>query len=359
MLHHILPRALRGTRTPTWGTSCPSSARARRPDAFTACAALGVALTVIGSLSACASAPSARETLSRLAADADAGHLEPGASSMGAPGPAAAAGERNGSTSPTGPLGAPAAADALALGKAALDGARRRALDLVQRAEAAPEDRGLNGQAAQALCDVADLSIHVALVARFRAEPPTSVTALVRGEDDLDGGLKRELEGLVRDAARLARAALDAPGTPTEAEVAALRQDEAFAETLAAWAMGPTRAVLSGAGRRLPKLLAANRALGSAREDASPLRLEGRFLSLAPWPVGDSAGGRALLEEATALAPVPMNALFLGDAAWLTDDPAAARAAWERARTAELKGPVDALVQELATLRLAAAEPGE
>ena len=110
----------------------------------------------------------------------------------------------------------------------------------------------------------------------------------------------------------------------------------------------------------MPKLLAANSALGAEREGAAPLRLEGRFLCLAPWPVGDRERGRALLDAAVTAAPTPLNALFQGDAAWLVEDADGAARAWELARVAaEAAPPSDAhalLVGELARMRLDALE---
>lgn len=269
---------------------------------------------------------------------------------------------------------APAADDGpagvLAAATRALQEARRAALELLERAEAAPLDPAANARAARALCETADLMLLTAQVARFQAEPASEPAALVRGEDDLDAAIKREIEGLVRDAARLARAAIDgaagvaaAPAeassaAPLDIELLGAHQDEAFAESLIAWAIGPTRALVSGAGRRLPKLLAANRALGAERDDAAPLRLEGRFLCLAPWPVGDGERGRKLLDAAVAVAPTPLNALFQGDAAWLAEDPDTAQRAWELARSTAESAPVhDAharLVGELARMRLSA-----
>lgn len=258
----------------------------------------------------------------------------------------------------------------------ALESTRSAALVLLERAEAAPLDPAASARAARALSDVADLTLLAAQVARFHAQPADEPGALVRGEDNLDAAVKREVEGLVRDAARLARAAIDvaadaattirpdaptedgATVTPREFDTLGAHQDEAFAESLTAWAIGPTRALVSGAGRRLPKLLAANCALGAEREGAAPLRLEGRFLCLAPWPVGDRERGRELLDAAVAAAPTPLNALFQGDAAWLAQEPAAAQRAWQLARAAAEAAPAHdthaVLVGELARMRLAA-----
>jgi hypothetical protein len=248
--------------------------------------------------------------------------------------------------------------DVLAAAANALESARSAALVLLERREAAPLDPAANARAARALSEIADLTLLAAQVARFQAQPASEPGVLVRGEDDLDASVVREIEGLVRDAARFARVALDSAATATEFDTLGAHQDEAFAESLTAWAIGPTRALVSGAGRRLPKLLAANRALGAEREGAAPLRLEGRFLCLAPWPVGDRERGRALLDAAVAAAATPLNALFQGDAAWLVQDVVGAQRAWELARAAAEAAPTsDAharLVGELARMRLTA-----
>jgi hypothetical protein len=285
----------------------------------------------------CSSPPTARDTLVRETATPT--DVEPTAH-FAADAPATSAGPES----------------VLAAATRALESARSTALVLLERAEAAPLDPGASARAARALSEVADLTLLAAQVARFHAEPADEPGALVRGEDDLDAAVKREVEGLVRDAARLARAAIDMNVTSPDFDSLGAHQDEAFAESLTAWAIGPTRALVSGAGRRLPKLLAANRALGAEREGAAPLRLEGRFLCLAPWPVGDLERGRELLDAAVAAAPTPLNALFQGDAAWLAQEPAGAQRAWELARAAAEAAPAsDAharLVDELARMRL-------
>lgn len=247
---------------------------------------------------------------------------------------------------------APRVDDALGAGRAELDDAQRRALAALERAQADGADATAHADAARALVNVADLSIQVALVERGRAAEADDARALVRGEDALGSDLRDAVEGLLRAAALHARAAL-----AVDPERLGARHDEAFAESLTAWAIGPTRALVSGAGRRLPKLLAANRALGPFREGAAPTRLEGRFLCMAPWPMGDIARGRALLDEAAAHTPSPINTLFQGDAAWSSNDLSSARAAWRVAATGAAQvDPYARLVGELALLRLAASE---
>jgi len=255
--------------------------------------------------------------------------------------------------------------DLLAASQAAVAASEQAALALLERARAAePADTtasdgsrvALFVEASRALCDVADLRMQTALVARFHDALTTDPGQLVRGEDELSDTFRRELEGLLREAATLARRALEREPEHPEA-----RQLEAFAESLSAWAMGPTRALLAGAGRRLPKLLAANRALGPLRADAAPTRLEGRFLCMAPWPAGDLARGRALLDEAAAHAPTALTSLFQGDAAWLAEDSEAASFAWRTAADVGARASVTsdtntALIGALARLRLVALE---
>ncbi len=275
----------------------------------------GLAVLCVALAAACRAPRDAREVLAGLP-----GHAAAGDSQSGDPDLTAAVDERA-HVDPL-PMTAPRRAEVERDALARLSRADEAAA--AGRAEAA-----LHSAAARALCTAADLRLLAGLVAHFRGASAEGPGALVRGEDALGGETRSAVEGLVREAARHARAALAL--APTDL---AARQDEAFAESLAAWAMGPTRALVSGAGRRLPKLLAANREAGADREDAAPLRLEGRFLCLAPWPVGDLARGRDALVEAARLAPTALNLMFLGDAHWLAGDATAARDAWRAAVTA-------------------------
>ena len=161
----------------------------------------------------------------------------------------------------------------------------------------------------------------------------------------------RELLGLTKEAAALALEAR--AGLAGDAALAALH-DAAFASTLSAWAMGPQRALMSGAARQLKPLLAENVAAGPERGGAAPLRLQGRVLCRAPWPVGDKARGRALLQQAFDVAPGALNALFLGDAAHAAGDADAALRAWRtatevgnRAASASAEEDALALIDEL------------
>ena len=309
--------------------------------------ARGIALVCVSLAVACRAPRDAREVLAGAATREDTAAV--GATQQPHPGevepPGGAAAQRT--------LEEPLTATAAARGEA-----ERDALAALTRADEAAAagraDATLHAAAARALSTAADLRLQAALVARFRATPAEEPGALVRGEDSLDDETRRAVEGLVREASRQARAALAlAP------EDLAARQDEAFADSLAAWAMGPTRALMSGAGKRLPKLLAANREAGATREDAAPLRLEGRFLCMAPWPVGDLARGTEALAEAAGHAPTALNLMFLGDARWLAGDAEAAGEAWRAAATAAegldpSRDPAGVLVGWLAGQRVVA-----
>ena len=100
--------------------------------------------------------------------------------------------------------------------------------------------------------------------------------------------------------------------------------------------------------------------LDDAQANAAALRLRGKFLMTAPWPVGDlDEAGRALA-RAVERAPVSENLLMLGDWAARSDDRERAKELWERATqraNAGDGGPThEARVRELAARRLALLE---
>jgi hypothetical protein len=91
--------------------------------------------------------------------------------------------------------------------------------------------------------------------------------------------------------------------------------------------------------------------------NAAALRLKGKFLMTAPWPVGDPDEAGRALAEAVERAPVSENLLMLGDHAARAGDATRARGLWERATMRANAGDGsaqhEARIRELAARRLA------
>jgi len=105
--------------------------------------------------------------------------------------------------------------------------------------------------------------------------------------------------------------------------------------SLLAWSVGKTRALFEGLGGDCKHTTEASLAAGEELEGAGALRLRGRFLSKAPWPLGDKSQAVVLLRRATQIAPVILNWLFLGDALYAQGDEPSALSAWQRAAGAK------------------------
>lgn len=239
----------------------------------------------------------------------------------------------------------------------ALDAAAHAARARADRADATASDRIA---AARALFLAADARVQRAVIAEFEARdasaPPT-IAWVLDAEDRVGDAVRAEVEALTRAGLAYAE-----PSTNADALLA-----KALNTCLLAWSVGTRRALFEGLGGACDDATAAALAADEALDDAAPLRLRGRFLSRAPWPVGDRAEGLRLLRRAVEIAPVRLNLLFLGDALWQSGDEAGARAAWRRAADAErcagaendsrARGVVlDGWRRELARLRLVAAE---
>ncbi len=237
----------------------------------------------------------------------------------------------------------------------ALDAAAHAARARADRADATASDRTA---AARALFLAADARVQRAVIAEFEARdasaPPT-IAWVLDAEDRAGDAVRAEVEALTRAGLAYAE-----PSTHADALLA-----KALNTCLLAWSVGTRRALFEGLGGACDDATAAALAADEALDDAAPLRLRGRFLSRAPWPVGDRAEGLRLLRRAVEIAPVRLNLLFLGDALWQSGDEAGARAAWRRAADAEAEGganeeangeALDAWRRRLARQRLAATD---
>lgn len=228
----------------------------------------------------------------------------------------------------------------------------RQALEALERSKAKPDDVELALKASALLFAAADARMQrasLALVGEAANDPET----LIRVDDRVGDPARTEILSLCRSGLEVAeRAVKSAP------ESASAHLHLGLHLSLVAWANGPARSAFAGYGSRLVDAIARAVALDPAFDHASPLRLQGRFRSQAPWPYRDREVARAALERAVELAPVVVNHLFLGDACWLDNDRGGARLHWEAATKAE--GTVstsasDAMLRELAKKRLEAA----
>ncbi|MFT5288576.1 MAG: hypothetical protein ACI8QS_002045 [Planctomycetota bacterium] len=223
----------------------------------------------------------------------------------------------------------------------------------IEAAEAAPTSATLALEGSRALFQAADLRMLAATFETLEARPSTTVEDWIAADEALSGTIRSEVLALVQTGGALAERALelseDLPGTELYA---------AMHLSLEAWAVGSTAALTRGLGRRVPRAIRASIESGASLESAAPLRLLGRFLDRAPWPLRDREEARLLLERAVEEAPVVLNLLFLGDVLWGLDEGEAARRRWEESLVAPSDwntAEVSELNRDLARRRLSAA----
>jgi len=205
--------------------------------------------------------------------------------------------------------------------------------------------------ASRALFLAADARVQRAVIDALDARPTATLGEVLSAEDSLSPDLRAEVEALTGEGLEQAERALElAPSDPTALLYRAIHT------SLLAWSVGPTRALFEGLGSDCEAATFDALAADEAIEAAGPLRLRGRFLSKAPWPLGDAERAVAHLCRATELFPVRLNWLFLGDALHAHGDHAAAREAWQQAIDADSdpdSAPLGAYHRELARRRLA------
>ncbi len=217
------------------------------------------------------------------------------------------------------------------------------------------DDPGLAMVAARALFRAADVRMLQAALEMLDASGSTEVEDWIAAADSLPDDTKSEVLSLVLEGKSRAEQALELD--PGRADALLYR---ALHLSLEAWAIGPTSALARGMGGRVPKAIRAAIQADADLESAAPLRLMGRFLDRAPWPLRDRSEARDLLSEATERAPVSLNLLFLGDVLYGLGDVADARSRWMSASEAPcgvLEPEVADLVRELALGRLRAVAP--
>jgi tetratricopeptide (TPR) repeat protein len=202
---------------------------------------------------------------------------------------------------------------------------------------AAPGDADLALQAAHALFAAADSTVQAALVAAGDALADPDPSAVLAAEADLPDAIRDRVLGLATTGAEAAQAALDALGDDPQRRGARVDADVHLALhlTFVAWANGPMRSLMAGYGSRITAAMDRALALDPEWDGGAPLRLKGRFLAQAPWPLADREQAIALLRRAVATAPLPIHHLFLGDVLWQDGDHERAIAAWRAVLTSE------------------------
>ena len=223
------------------------------------------------------------------------------------------------------------------------------------RAEAADAERAL--VASRLLFEVVDVRVQRALVAAAAAVDAPDVAALLALEETLPAGVRDEVLSLCTTGVEAAQAALAALAARDDLATQRVEAQVHLAlhTTFLAWASGPMRSMVAGYASRVLAAADAAIAIEPSWQGASPLRLKGRFLARAPWPVGDGDAALALLERAVAVAPMPINHLFLGDHLYARGALAAAAEQWRLVLTSEpdeATGATAPFHRDMARLRL-------
>lgn len=227
-----------------------------------------------------------------------------------------------------------------------------RSADLLAASREDPGDADLALECSRALFRAADARMLAASLAWLEDHPRASIERTIDVEGELDEELRSEVLALVLEGR--ARAELSLELAPERVDA---RLHAALHLSLEAWARGPVGAMMEGLGKRVPRAIRAVLEEDETLESAAPLRLMGRFLDRAPWPVGDRTAAIEHLERAWRIAPTVLNGLYLGDALWSAGREDAARGAWQAALAGEDgvgTGETAPLHRELLRRRLAA-----
>jgi tetratricopeptide (TPR) repeat protein len=181
----------------------------------------------------------------------------------------------------------------------------------------------------------------------------SDLKALVDAEDRLGRDLLEELRSVTEQGAGHAEAAV------------ALRPDGVeghlyLALNLAIQGLtkGRVAALLDGLPGRIRGAYERALSIDPAYAAGGAYRLQGKFLTSAPWPVRDYAAAGKALERANGIAPVRQNFLFLGDLRYREGRIDEAIAMWRRACATPVHpatAEIDGAVLELARRRVALA----
>lgn len=241
----------------------------------------------------------------------------------------------------------------------------QRCTDAIAAHRAEPHDARRALAAARAAFAAADLSVQQALVETVGGLTAPTPAAILAAEAEMPAGVRDRVLALADAGAAAAQAALDALAADTARPPSDFARDRVDAEvhlalhlSFVAWANGPMRSLFAGYGKRITAAMDAALALDPEWDHGAPLRLKGRFLAQAPWPLRDRDEGLSLLRRAVAAAPLPIHHLFLGDLLFERGDVDAAVAEWRLVIDSEPDDTTRAVApfhRELARLRLAAA----
>lgn len=241
--------------------------------------------------------------------------------------------------------------------------ARCRAALAAFRAD--PSDLALALDATHLLFAVADLMVQTALLAEMQSLEQPTVASILAVDQELPANVRDQVLSLATAGAEAAEAAVAALASGSKVS---LQPDTAMIDaqvhlalhlSFMAWANGPMAALMAGYPKRIGRAMDAAMTEDPLFDHGAPLRLKGRFLAQAPWPVGDQAEARKLLARAVANAPMPIHHLFFGDLLWNLKEPAAAIEQWRAAVLAQPDASTEAVAPmhgEMAKLRLLAAE---
>ncbi|MCB9879254.1 MAG: hypothetical protein H6835_16790 [Planctomycetes bacterium] len=210
-----------------------------------------------------------------------------------------------------------------------------RCARLVDEWRAAPDDPQRALAASRALFEAVDVTVQQALVDTTRDATFADPRDVVAAEAPMPATIRDRVLALTETGTQAAQAAIDGfaalPTPPPEAVDAQVHL--ALHLIFVAWANGPMRAMMSGLPKRIEAAMALALAGDRTFDHGAPLRLRGRWLAQAPWPIGDVEQALTLLQEAVHTAPLPIHHLFLGDLLLKREEPDAAAAEWRAVLT--------------------------
>ncbi|MFT6080931.1 MAG: tetratricopeptide (TPR) repeat protein [Planctomycetota bacterium] len=238
----------------------------------------------------------------------------------------------------------------------------QQCLAAVAAFRAQPTDATLALTATRLLFVTADEAVQNALLEVARSLSSPDVAAVLAADRLLPAKVRERVVSLATTGAEIAEAAVAALARESNQPVLAARVDAqvylALHLSFVAWANGPVASLMAGYATRIVAAMEAALALDPFSDHGAPLRLRGRFLARAPWPVGDLKKARELLTRAVKHAPLPIHHLFLGDALFALGEQPAAIQQWQSVLLAKpdaTTASVAMMHREMAQLRLRAA----
>ncbi|MEO0660445.1 MAG: hypothetical protein AAFZ87_02805 [Planctomycetota bacterium] len=207
-----------------------------------------------------------------------------------------------GSIGPRAPEAPPGRAELVAYAERQIDAYDASCRGCLAAAEAEDADYDALMTASRALIFNADLRIQLDAVQRIDPAAPGDVEGVIFAEDKASSELRSEIRSLARSSRDFAARALELREGDGPA-----RLFRALGDGLYLWSLGPMQALTSSSIRTLPGRVKRLAKDDPTLEGASPLRLEGRFATRAPWPYRDRDAAIGILERACEAAPLPIN----------------------------------------------------